>query len=57
VLARFPGAEIVDVRRGDALAAPADAEDAADPATAEPPSPDEASYGAEWQVEAQDDNF
>jgi DNA polymerase-3 subunit gamma/tau len=55
VLARFPGAEIVDVRRGDALAAPTDA---ADPATAEPPLPDdEASYGAEWQAEAQDDTF
>jgi DNA polymerase-3 subunit gamma/tau len=48
VLARFPGAEIVDVRQaGDA---------GADPAFPEPPLADEAAYGADWQPDELDDN-
>ena len=46
VLARFPGAEIVGVRRGDQPAAVPDS----DEAMPEPPPADDGSaYGADWQ--------
>ena len=45
VLARFPGAEIVDVRKLDSPPAPPSGEDA----VPEPPPADEGSaYGADW---------
>jgi DNA polymerase-3 subunit gamma/tau len=51
VLARFPGAEIVDVRQAGAAAAPD-----ADVATPESPPPDDAAaYGADWQAGDMDD--
>jgi DNA polymerase III subunit gamma/tau len=52
VLARFPGAEIVDVRQAGATAAP-------DPDVAMPESPppdDAAAYGADWQAGDLDDD-
>jgi DNA polymerase III subunit gamma/tau len=48
VLARFPGAEIVDVRQAGA-ASP-------DPGFPEPPLADDAAYGADWQPDELDDN-
>ncbi len=54
VLARFPGAEIVNVRRGDAPPLPAvDAEDV----VPEPPPADDGAYGADWRTDPHDDNF
>ena len=54
VLARFPGAEIVNVRRGDPPPLPAvDAEDA----LPEPPPADDGAYGADGRTDPQDDNF
>jgi hypothetical protein len=47
VLARFPGAEVVDVRQG----APAGAEVAP-----EPPLAEEDAYGADWQGDELDDD-
>jgi DNA polymerase-3 subunit gamma/tau len=53
VLARFPGAEIVEVREAGA-AAPSGREP--DGAMPEPPSPDDgADYGADWQAGETDD--
>ncbi|HWF96787.1 MAG TPA: DNA polymerase III subunit gamma/tau [Xanthobacteraceae bacterium] len=53
VLARFPGAEIVEVREAGA-AAPSGREP--DGATPEPPPPDDgADYGADWQAGEMDD--
>ena len=49
VLARFPGAEVVDVRQAGAQAMP-------DGAAAEPPLADETAYGADWQPDEIDDN-
>ena len=51
VLARWPAAEIVDVRQADAPAA-ADVE----VAMPEPPPPDDAAYGADWQGGETDDD-
>ena len=52
VLARWPGADIVDVRQGGA----ADTPDS-DLAMPEPPPPDDgAAYGAEWQADDTDDD-
>ena len=59
VLARFPGAEIVDVRKGAPLAPPAPPlEDYRDEAVSEPPPVnDDAAYGADWRADPEDDNF
>ena len=55
VLARFPGAEIVDVRKGAPLPAPPG--DAGDDAAPEPPPVDDGlAYGADWRFDPQDDN-
>jgi DNA polymerase-3 subunit gamma/tau len=52
VLARFPGAEIVDVRKGAPPPAPGDA------GTPEPPPLDDGlAYGADWRADPQDDNI
>ena len=56
VLARFPGAEIVDVRKPDQAAVPpvSDAEDA----VPEPPPVDDFSaYGAGWRADDRDDDL
>jgi DNA polymerase-3 subunit gamma/tau len=53
VLARFPGAEIVDVRKADASAVlPSDEPDHVMP---EPPPADDGSYGADWREEPPED--
>jgi DNA polymerase III subunit gamma/tau len=57
VLARFPGAEIVDVRRGDAPAAPGGEIGDTDTMPEPPPAEDGSAYGADWRAEAQDDDF
>jgi DNA polymerase-3 subunit gamma/tau len=50
VLARFPGAEIVDVRKPDATAAsPVDGELNDDLGTEPPPADDDSAYGADWR--------
>jgi DNA polymerase-3 subunit gamma/tau len=56
VLARFPGAEIVEVRQGDTPAGPV-ANGEADHGAPEPPPPDDGSYGAEWQSDPQDNDL
>jgi DNA polymerase-3 subunit gamma/tau len=56
VLARFPGAEIVDVRKGaPPMPPPGDA--GRDDAAPEPPPVDDGfSYGADWRADPTDDN-
>jgi DNA polymerase-3 subunit gamma/tau len=55
VLARFPGAEIVDVRQAGAAAAPPSRDP--DVATPDPPPADDgAVYGADWQAGDMDDD-
>ena len=49
VLARFPGAQIVDVRQPGA-------DMIADATFPEPPPADDAAYGADWQPDELDDN-
>jgi DNA polymerase-3 subunit gamma/tau len=56
VLARFPGAEIVDVRKGAPPPAPGDA-DRDDGAPESPPLDDGLAYGADWRADPQDDNI
>jgi DNA polymerase III subunit gamma/tau len=52
VLARWPGADIVDVRQGGATDTPD-----SDLAMPEPPPPDDgAAYGADWQADDMDDD-
>ena len=53
VLARFPGAEIVDVRQAGAEAAPSGSEEAM---PEPPPADDGAAYGADWQAGDMDDD-
>jgi DNA polymerase-3 subunit gamma/tau len=56
VLARFPGAEIVDVRKGAAAAPLGDA--ARDDSALEPPPVDDGlAYGADWRADPEDDNL
>ena len=55
VLARFPGAEIVDVRQGGAAAASSRDLDGAMPEP--PPVDDGAAYGADWQADDVDDEL
>jgi DNA polymerase-3 subunit gamma/tau len=53
VLARFPGAEIVDVRQAGSAASSRQQ----DGAMAEPPPVDDgAAYGADWQGDTDDDS-
>jgi DNA polymerase-3 subunit gamma/tau len=54
VLARFPGAEIVDVRQAGAAAPSSREPDAAMPEP--PPADDGAAYGADWQAGDVDDD-
>jgi DNA polymerase-3 subunit gamma/tau len=54
VLARFPGAEIVDVRQAGAAAAAMGEPDSAMPEA--PPAADAAAYGADWQGGDDDDS-
>jgi DNA polymerase-3 subunit gamma/tau len=57
VLARFPGAEIVDVRKADApLALPAAEIEIDDAGSEPPPIEDGSAYGADWQSE-RDEEF
>jgi DNA polymerase-3 subunit gamma/tau len=55
VLARFPGAEIIDVRQAGSAAAPA-SRDLDDAMPEPPPADDGAAYGAEWQAGDMDDD-
>jgi len=52
VLARFPGAEIVDVRKG----APPPGNAGDDAAPEPPPADDGLAYGADWRADPEDDN-
>ncbi len=55
VLARFPGAEIVDVRKGATAAEPSSG--AADDVIPDPPPVDDgAAYGADWQADDMDED-
>jgi DNA polymerase-3 subunit gamma/tau len=54
VLARFPGAEIVDVRQGGAAEASSPDLDVAMPEP--PPADDGSAYGADWQADDMDDD-
>ena len=54
VLARFPGAEIVDVRQAGSAAAPSGRDP--DGAMPEPPPADDGAYGADWQAGDTDDD-
>jgi DNA polymerase-3 subunit gamma/tau len=54
VLARFPGAEIVDVRQAGAAATAMGEPDSATPEA--PPAADAAAYGADWQGGDDDDS-
>jgi DNA polymerase-3 subunit gamma/tau len=54
VLARFPGAEIVDVRQAGAAAASAGRD--LEGAMPEPPPADDGAYGADWQAGEMDDD-
>jgi DNA polymerase-3 subunit gamma/tau len=51
VLTRFPGAEIVDVRKPDMPVAPLTDGDADDPSAEPPPADDGSAYGAEWRAD------
>jgi DNA polymerase III subunit gamma/tau len=55
VLARFPGAEIVDVRQAGAAAAPS-GHDPEGAMPEPPPADDGAAYGADWQAGDMDDD-
>jgi len=57
VLARFPGAEIVDVRKGAPPPAPPGDADRDDAAPEPPPADDGLAYGADWRGDFQDDNL
>jgi len=57
VLARFPGAEIVDVRKGAPPPAPPGDADRDDAAPEPPPVDDGLAYGADWRGDFQDDNL
>jgi DNA polymerase-3 subunit gamma/tau len=55
VLARFPGAEIIDVRQAGSAAAPA-SRDLDDAMPEPPPADDGAAYGADWPAGGMDDD-
>jgi DNA polymerase-3 subunit gamma/tau len=55
VLARFPGAEIVDVRQAGAAAA-ASSRDTGGAVPEPPPADDGAALGADWQADDIDDD-